>query len=376
MKSPQRGFTLVEIMVAMVIGMIGILVIMQVARTSEAQKRMTVGSGSAQNSGAMGIYMIQRDVKQAGYGFTSPGALGCPLTIPAESPLSARNLAFLVPVVINSEDVPAGDAGTDTLLVAYGSSAGSPEGDTIIPPSVGEKISVMSTTNFKEGERVVVAPVTPTDGCELTLGTITEAPVTGSFTVTVSDISVALDPSGFISVLLDLGPRPRVAGYAIRNGDLTTCDYMRADCGDAASVAANWPVIANGVVSLRAQYGRDATPLDGSVDTWDQDTPELTGTQEQFASAWARIAAVRLALVARNSEPAGVECVGDSTKSKCPTTPQNVPLWAGSPADPEDPVEGEAGIDLSAANSDWQHYRYQVYEAVIPLRNIPWMGVL
>jgi type IV pilus assembly protein PilW len=357
MKSPQRGFTLVEIMVAMVIGMIGVLVIMQVARTAEAQKRITAGAGSAQDSGAMGIYMIQRDVKQAGYGFTSPGVIGCPLTI------GARNLDFLAPVVINSDDVPPGDDETDTLLIAYGSSAGSPEGDTITSVH-GNQIGVLSTVNFREGEHVVVAPTTPKDGCALTLGAITALT---EYAITVPGVGAAGDPSEF-SILLDLGPLPRIAGYAVRNGDLTTCDYMRADCG----VAGNWTIIANGIVSLRAQYGRDAAmPLNGSVDTWDQETPTLSGSQEQFASDWARIAAVRLALVARNSEPAGVECANDA--SKCPT--RAVPSWAGSPEDPDDPGEGEAGIDLSA-NPDWQHYRYQVYEAVIPLRNIPWMGVL
>jgi type IV pilus assembly protein PilW len=381
MKSSQKGFTLVEIMVAMVIGMIGVLVIMQVARTTETQKRITAGTGSAQDNGTMGIYMIQRDVKQAGYGFTSIGVLGCPVTIPASDPLGVRNLAFLAPVVINSRDVPAGDAGTDTLLVAYGSSAGSPEGDTINAVT-GQQIGVMSTVNFKVGEYVVVAPMTPKDGCTLTLGAITAL---SANTVTVPGVGAAgalIDAS----VLLDLGPLLRIAGYAVRNGSLTTCDYLRADCGDAA----NWTIIADGIVSLLAQYGRDdKDPRNGSVDTWDWETPTLNGSQEQFASDWARIAAVQLALVARNGEPAGAECAHDATR--CPTraAPSLSSSWANTPdtpntpdspdtpdnpPSPDDSGKGAAKIDLSA-NSDWRHYRYQVYEAVIPLRNIPWMGV-
>jgi type IV pilus assembly protein PilW len=350
-KSPQGGFSLVEIMVALVIGMIGVIVIMQVARTAEAQKRITTGAGSAQDSGALSIYSIQRDVKQAGYGLTSLSVLGCPLTLPAEPPLGARTLDFLAPVIINPADIPEGDDDTDTLLIVYGSSAGSPEGDTI-NGIYGQQIGVMSSTNFRVGERVVVAPMTPVDGCVLALGAIS---VVTADTVTVPGIGAVGGGLDEFNILFDLGPTPKIAGYAIRNGNLTTCDYMKNDCSDVD----NWQSIANGIISLRAQYGRDAVaPLNGSIDTWDQETPALTGNQLQFASDWTRIAAVRLALLARNNEPAGAECASDS--AKCPT--QATPSWAGSDNNP-------------FADPD-SRYRYQVYEAVVPLRNIPWMGAL
>ncbi|MBK8577810.1 MAG: prepilin-type N-terminal cleavage/methylation domain-containing protein [Candidatus Accumulibacter sp.] len=73
------GFTLVEVMVAMVIGMIGIIIMMQVFRLAEGQQRTTTGTGDAQSNGAMAIYTLQRDIRQAGYGFNAMNALGCPL---------------------------------------------------------------------------------------------------------------------------------------------------------------------------------------------------------------------------------------------------------------------------------------------------------
>ena len=132
--SSNRGFSLVEIMVALVIGMIGVLVIMQVARTAEAQKRITTGSGNSMTSAALGIHSMQQDIRQAGYGFNSLNVLGCRLTIPARDPLPAHVLSVLAPVTINPPDdeVPAGDAGTDTLLVVHGNSVSAPEGDTIV----------------------------------------------------------------------------------------------------------------------------------------------------------------------------------------------------------------------------------------------------
>jgi type IV pilus assembly protein PilW len=72
-----RGFTLVEVMVAMVIGMIGIIIMMQVFASAEGQKRTTTGTGDAQSNGAMAIYTLQRDIREAGYGFNAMNALGC-----------------------------------------------------------------------------------------------------------------------------------------------------------------------------------------------------------------------------------------------------------------------------------------------------------
>jgi type IV pilus assembly protein PilW len=322
-------------MVALVIGMIGVLVIMQVARTGEAQKRLTAGSGDAQNNGAMSIYSIQRDMKQAGYGFNSLNALGCPLTLPSGS------LSLLAPAMINSADVPAGDANTDTLLIVYGSSNGSPEGDTITGKPGADEYGVMSAANFRVGEWAVATPGAPTDGCALIMKKIS------SFDVPAGTVTIPGLGANETESLFDFGLTPGIMAYAIRDGNLTTCDYMLADCSDTA----NWQTIANGIISLRAQYGHASTAT-GGVDLWNQVKPSFTTNQEDFSCQWARISAVRLALVARNSEP-DKEVITSSA-----------PVWAGSDDNP---------IDLSA-NGNWGRYRYQVYETVMPLRNIPWMG--
>jgi type IV pilus assembly protein PilW len=356
--SPQRGFSLVEIMVAMVIGMIGVIVIMQVARTGEAQKRVTTGTGDAQNNGALAIYSVQRDVKQAGYGFNSLNVLGCPLNLPAGRPVTASpvpavpasyKLPVLAPVVINPEkstpsllNIPSGDTGTDTVFIAYGSSNGAPEGDTIVGVS-GVHLSMLSASNFRVGEWVAAAPSVPTAGCGLQLGDIKN--ITGAILETPAIGAIETGR------LFDLGPAPRFVGYAIRNGDLTACDYMLADCSDVTK----WYVIASGIVSLTVQYGRDtSSPMDG-IDTWDRTTPVYAGNPEKFSCDWARISALRLALVARNGE----------LQRDAVTT--QVPDWAGG-----DALTSTWRAD--AANADWQKYRYQVFETVMPLRNIPWMG--
>ena len=356
-KSAVRGFSLVEIMVALVIGMIAVIVIMQVARTAEGQKRTTTGASDTQNNGALALYSLQRDVKQAGYGITSLSTLGCPLLLPAPT---SHTLNALAPITINppTTDVVAGDIDTDTLLVVYGSSAGSPEGNSIasVGPSGSDQIlGLIAVTDFRVGQQVVAAPPAPKPGCALRMAAISG--------ITASTVTVPSVGAEETYRLFNLGFAPRVVAYAVRSGNLSVCNYMQADCA-AACVAGNtncnnnWMVIAPGIVSLRAQYGRDTSaPRDGSMDVWDQQTPAQPSpaNQEVYADSWAGISAVRLALVARNSQPER-----DIITSA-------VPVWAGS---------ADAPVVLSESETDetWKHYRYQTYENVIPLRNIPWMG--
>jgi type IV pilus assembly protein PilW len=104
------GFTLVEIMVAMIIGMLGIIIMMQMFSIFEAQKRTTTSGDDAQNAGAIALYGIQQNIQQAGYCFSvtqpSLGAVG-----------------LLNPVMIDVAplaNVNVRDTNTNTLLVAYG----------------------------------------------------------------------------------------------------------------------------------------------------------------------------------------------------------------------------------------------------------------
>ncbi len=327
-----RGFGLVEVMVAMVIGLIGIIIMMQVFSAAEGQKRSTTGAGDAQNNGAMALYTLQRDIRQAGYGFNALKVLGCPLALPAPS---ERTLTYLAPAVINPgpSDVPAGDANTDTLLIAYGSSEGSPEGD-VITLVAGSQLGVMTPTNFRTSHRVIAGPPEETVGCSLALKTVTS----------VAPPNVEVANSGAVEggFLFNLGDTPRIRAYAVRSGNLTVCDYVTSDCSDAAS----YTPIASNIVSLRAEYGHASTASSG-VNSWNQTTPVT-------ACGWARTTALRIAVVARNSQP-------DKD-----TLTSEAPPWEGQDSSP---------VDLSAPDNaeGWKHYRYKVFETVIPLRNLPWM---
>ena len=334
-----RGFSLVELMVGMAIGMIAVIVMMQVYSVSEGYKRSTTGGDDAQNNGAIAIYGLQRDLRQAGYGFNAFNVIGCNLTLRTGVTVNA-----LGPITINHPSIPAGDANTDTLLVFYGSGNDSPEGDRIETQmfqttyTLSGLTTASGTPSVAANDRVIAQASTRPSPCGLTMETVSS--------VSVSNVTVPTGVPGVAGgALFNLGPAPRVLAYAVRGGNLTVCDYMVSNCGASTLNLADWVPVASNIASLRAQYGRDtaAGTMDGIVDAYDQTTPAT-------ACAWVRTRAVRLALVARS--------VREDVTSAAPT-------WQGS---------GTAPIDLSA-KSDWQRYRYKTFETTVPMRNMAWMGV-
>lgn len=357
----SSGFSLVEVMVAMVIGLLGMIVMMQVYSTFEGKKRTTTGGDDAQNAGAIALYGLQRDIQRSGKnitGFNSSNLLGCNVQLRAGVTLNS-----IAPVTINHASITGQDANTDTLLIVRGNNYRGPDGDTVTaaPPSglSGDNLfAVASPNDFAVNDRVIAQTSVRSTPCNLALDTVT--------TVAGANITVATGLAGMTSgALYNLGATQRIVAYAIRAGNLTVCDYTLNDCGLAANNgnAAIWVPIANNIVSMKAQYARDTNnPMDGIVDTYDKTTPATAAT---LACDFTKISAIRIALVARNSQSIQTSITASA------------PVWAGSiaaaasaplPATVADP------IDISA-NNNWQNYRYKTFQTIVPIRNISVKGV-
>ncbi len=331
------GFSLVEVMVGLVIGMIGMVVMLQVFSVSEGNKRSTTGGDDAQNNGTIALYDLQSDIRQSGNGNSSTALLGCNVLLRSGVTLNA-----MAPVTINHASIPAGDANTDTILTVSGNTVDSPEGDTIVKNTVQNKYEVTIPSSFKSGDYVIATPSARSSPCNLTLEVAQSVDTTVNVTTGVAGVG-----SG---TLFNMGNnsdrKPRIEAYAVRGGNLTVCDFMTDDCSQTPAPAAIWiPIVAN-IVSLRAEYGVDtSSAMDGIVDAYTQ-TPTLSS-----ACNWARVSAVRLALVARS---------GQYNKN---TATAAAPSWAGATSTPALP------IDLSG-DANWQHYRYKTFRLTVPIRNI------
>lgn len=357
-KSPalkvERGFTLVEIMVSLVIGMLGMIVVMQVYANFEGQKRTTVGGDDAQNSGAITLYNLQRDIRQAGYGINAFKLIGCDVSLP--SLISSGVTVPMVPVVINSPDVAAGDANTDTILVIFGNSNGAPEGSVITAQQIQNNYTVDSVSAFAVNDIVIAEPAARPTNCSLAMERV------GA--VSNPNVGVQSGVSGMINgTLFNLGSAPKIRAYRVAGGNLEVCDYWANDC--SSSDATNWVIIGDGLVSMRAQYGSDtSSPMDGIVDIYNRAVPSVSAS---LNCNLMRITSVRLVLVSRNGQP-----------EKTAVTTNSL-TWRGSTVSATGdalPLNGESlSIDLSTnigvpTGFTWNNYRYKVFQTVVPLRNM------
>lgn len=359
-RAGAAGFSLIEILVGVAIGLLGIIIMMQVLSLAQGTQRTTTSGGDAQNNAFIALDTLQRDITHAGNGFAHTRLLNCNIQLPNGAPVP------LAPVIINPPTavIPAGDAGTDTFLVAYGTGHDQPDGYPLDTPSSGPGYTTTSSGIIAVGDWLIHAPdnSTFTAACPITLALRrVTAHTAGTTAVTVN---AAAATAG--TALFNLGAAPRFLAYAVRSGTLAVCDYMANDCSvDTLTTLANeniWRPVINNVASLRLQYGRDTSaPMDGFADTFDQTAPAS-------ACDWSRVSAIRLAIATR----------GIHFDRNVVTNSANPP-WLGDPDGNNDGVgdggAGSAPLTLSGV-TDWDHHRYRIFQTVIPLRNIAWMGVV
>ncbi len=79
--SPQRGMSLVELLVATVISLLGVLIIFQVFAVNEDVRRTTTSGSDEQTSGLMALMSLERDLRHAGFGINDFALVGCKMSM-------------------------------------------------------------------------------------------------------------------------------------------------------------------------------------------------------------------------------------------------------------------------------------------------------
>lgn len=363
----QRGMSLVEVMVAMVIGLIGCIVIFQVFSIAESRKR-TIASGSDMDvSGRLGLMALTRDVQLGGYGYGQAGAsnataggttaFGC--TVAAFDNLRAagsQDFSFtLAPVQITQ-----GAAGApDTVAVLQGSSNLMVTAKTLDQTGATTKRVKANTggrPGVQRGDVVIAVASTPAFACSMfeitgdsNADQLTLDHATGSYTTAAGASKTARYNSGLSSAftmtgegrLYNLGATPYLNTWTVSGGKLVVSNGITG----AGNVET-----ADSIVNLQADYGYDASG-DGQISSaeWQTTAP----------ADWTRVLAVRVAILAR----------GQYELQQVTTA---APQWIGG-AFTMTNVDGTADSGAAATGpNNWRNYRYNVFEAVIPLKNVLW----
>ncbi|MBL8517333.1 MAG: hypothetical protein JNM76_10245 [Betaproteobacteria bacterium] len=414
LRSAQGGFSLIEIMVGALLGLIGTIVIFQVFAVSEEQKRNTTGAGEAVQTASTALYQLQRDAMSAGAGM-SKFIYGCPVNGWYDNGQpGGQDLSFtFVPVIIQRATTATG---SDIISFGYGSSAlaALPAG-LLSDQTVPTFVRVFNRYGFKKGDLVVLLNYAEADSSTdyrryCSLYQVSDLPTTPGL-----DDRVVMEPGSYVAddgqvrqiaynrpgglagakqfnrlawnssqsfvdgvqypgrrgMIVNVGALPRFPVYSVENGQLV----MGSGVTGAQGIA-----IADQVVKLKAHLAIDGNlprpdgRLDGSMSQTALPVANLTLGADHWAEElpppnmaappslgmrsyrdWARVAAVRLVLVTRG------ERIRPKSGSTCDATTA-MPVWKAA---------GGIPLDISG-DPDWRCYRYATQEMTVPLRNLMW----
>lgn len=361
------GFTLIELMIGVLIGLLASLAVTQVMVNAEGQKRSTTSGSDAQVNGALALRTLQRELAPAGYGFAAiPAAMGCAMTATFNAAPIAGFSSVLAPIVI-TPGATAGDPDTIRVLASGKTSYSLPL--RIVSPGYNPAATATSTQFPVATVRTVEGPSATTPG-DLMIAVINATSPCEVFhvtadpgtTPTVARADNNWNPAGYPTKIYGDGNfLVNMGSFVDRtfSVDTATSSLRQKTFKIAADATPSYegPVdLFPNIVNLRALYGKD-TNGDQVVDTWDNTTP--AGNAQ-----WLQVLAVRVAVVARSAQ-----------YEKDPVTFAN-PSWDVGTA-VVIPGSTTCGASKCLAlkvdtPADWKHYRYKVFDTVIPLRNMLW----
>jgi type IV pilus assembly protein PilW len=347
----QHGFSLIEIMIGIVIGLIAVLIIYQVFAAAEGIKRNTTSVGDAQQNGLFSSFMLGVELANSGNALASAAQeLGsCPTG--ATSALTWRP----IPVLINDSGDPLTP---DSFVVTYSTSSAviAPAPFTANAAATGP-YSVQSPTGFKVGDLIVAS--NNGGACGASVVSAVSAPDgLGVVTITHGDPGIVANfTSG--SVLFNMGPSATAQKmlYDINGDVLRSTALLDRDTGRPLDPPIPNPLASN-VVNMKLQYG--VVPAAGAALQWkNADTfpwrasDLLSGLPGNLLVPQLKtLKAVRIGMILRGEQ--WDRDAPDKTITMFDGTFTQTFARFGSPAG---------------------NYRYRSYETVIPVRNELWNGI-
>lgn len=378
----QRGFTLIELMVALTVAMVLSLALFGLLAVSEGRRRDTTGINDADQAGQLALYWLDQWGRNAGSGFLAKAdpAYGCTLharsvsgqTLPLTEALPAPFASVspsggfaLAPALIVPGGTTPGVSGksSDVLVLMGGASGagGAPIVMTAAPAAAA--LTVNNSLGLNGGELLLLTDPSlgAAGNCLITQvasaftgGTSTSVTLGGDFYgdsiggFGLADLTVD-------AVALPLGHpatnAPQFLVVGVGDHDTLYTDDLLQTQGQSSALQPR----VQGVFEMHALYGVD-TDGDGVMDGWASPSTgsyapaNLLAGSSSANTLLRRIKAIRVGLILR---------VPLYEKQALGTT--SLTLF---------PDLASAGLSVTRnLSSDEQHYRYRTVEATLVLRN-------
>lgn len=392
LKLRATGFSLIELMVSLAIGLIVTLAITGVLVRSEGSKRSSTSVNDVNQTGAYVSFVMDRALRSAGSGFSQRWneSFGCPINaaksgsviLPAPSALAAPfdtvSQSFrLAPVIITRG--PAG--GSDVVTVMAGTAGYGEAPIRILTGSVTtNQIGLPNTLTFSGNDLVML--IEDGVGCMVQqvtsgfVGTPTTLPNTAPANQLLPLSGAYASTTGTNANITQYGLSGKA--YAVALGNVAnTSQFQIYGVGpnntlmsyDILQLQETAPVpIADGVVEMRALYGIDSD-LNGTLDSWVAPTTGTDPVADPYSAAvlssgaanvrqrLRTIVSVKVGFILRTSLLERAKVNPDDYEA-----PATISLFS------------DLGASLtqtrSIAAGDDRRYRYRTVEVTVPLRNV------
>jgi type IV pilus assembly protein PilW len=339
----QRGLSIIELMVGMVIALLVGMAATGSAAMFTASQRQGMGMGGVSLSANTALNAIRDEVASSGLGFFGDRLYRCNQLNLSISAAPLIDGAAFTPINVTAET--AGDR----IDVVYATQVASGANALLKADSTGTNATVRSLVPAAVGDAVMLAPITPGTPCLVrTVTAITastdDLPQVLTFANTGTDVhnsaTFTTNPIFPDMARITLLGNLQWSRYRL-NG--TNLELERPLTSGSTAV-----VLARNVMGFRTEYGLAAAAAGSTaLDSWQVPT----GTFASLTPALLpRVRALRIGLVTRSPQREKPDSSGNCTASTA------MPQLFGNTVTPD--------------VTDWQCYRYRTSFVVVPLRNL------
>lgn len=339
----QRGLSLIELMVGIVVALLVGLAAVGGASVFTASQRQGIGVGSSNvNLGGM-LAAIKSDVSSAGLGFFGDGRFLC----------NRLNLGLGNSRIIDGDNftpvrITRTQAGSDRIDVVYATQVAAGTNVLLDTSSNGSAARLRSLLPVAVGQAVMLAPATPGDPCVVRTVTA-NTPAAGEVRQL---LAFANTPAGVHNqVAFSTNPTYSDRARVTLLGALRWSRYERSgtDLVLSQPLGGGSAVLLRNVIVFRAQYGVAANVAGSTtLENWQDATGGDFGTLT--SAALPRVRALRIGIVTRSPQREKPDASGNCAASSAK------PVLFGVTVEPD--------------VADWQCFRYRTAVAVVPLRNL------
>lgn len=359
-RSRQRGMSLIEMMIGVAIGLLGMLAVTQVFVNFNQHRKLVTSTMEAQGNGALAQFVISRDLTQSGYGLmqVTPNCSTISWAVGNAAAVAMQPTLTTMPVRLLDNGAQG-----DMIEVQYGKTLSAVPLTTVDFPQTAysDSFDTIGVTGFSKGDLLVAQRDTACTLVQVTNLTGAVAGCSGDCVEHAQAVpspthseyagmafNVAADPNGAVEGWETLIAGDLVVNLGVFSGKRYSVVNNQLSLAQFPGYASN-PLV-DRIIYLKAEYGLD-TDGDKAVDTWlGSDATGVTVTNASFAvGAVPRVLAIRFGVVAQ-----GIQSDAGTSNKKVEVLPA---------------IAGGAAVSFDTPDAK---YSYRTYYTIVPLRNVLW----